>query len=143
MSTPHTSASPSYVVGSSGSIAHDLSFKLSTQGRHLTDEHNRTLLLRGANLSGLSKLPTTPNGFTHLAEGFYDHETVSFVGRPFPLDEAYASDSPAGGGRALTGRRRHEHFSRLRQWGLTFLRLVITWESLEHSGPCVISDTTW
>lgn len=31
-----------------------------------------------------------------------DHHTVTFVNRPFPLDEA------------------HEHFSRLRRWGLTF-----------------------
>lgn len=30
------------------------------------------------------------------------HESVTFVGRPFPLEEA------------------HEHFSRLRRWGLTF-----------------------
>ena len=31
-----------------------------------------------------------------------NHESVTFVGRPFPLDEA------------------HEHFSRLRRWGFTF-----------------------
>jgi hypothetical protein len=27
-----------------------------------------------------------------------------------------------------------EHFSRLRAWGLTFLRLSITWEAVEHAG---------
>jgi hypothetical protein len=31
-----------------------------------------------------------------------DHASVTFVGRPFPLEEA------------------HEHFCRLRRWGLTF-----------------------
>jgi hypothetical protein len=31
-----------------------------------------------------------------------NHESVTFVGRPFPLNEA------------------HEHFSRLRRWGFTF-----------------------
>ncbi|KAL8276134.1 hypothetical protein RQP46_011465 [Phenoliferia psychrophenolica] len=117
MASAHASASSTYVVGSSGATAHELAVDLSSQGRYFTDQHNRTILMRGVNLSGLSKLPTSPSGFTHLAEGFYDHEHVSFVGRPFPLEEA------------------HEHFSRLKQWGLTFLRFVVTWESLEHEGP--------
>jgi hypothetical protein len=30
---------------------------------------------------------------------------------------------------------RHEHLSRLRNWGLTFIRLVVPWEALEHRGP--------
>lgn len=33
-----------------------------------------------------------------------DPKTVTFVGRPFPLSEA------------------HDHFSRLRRWGMTFSR---------------------
>jgi hypothetical protein len=28
-----------------------------------------------------------------------------------------------------------EHFGRLRAWGLTFIRLLITWEAVEHKGP--------
>ncbi|MBS1151189.1 MAG: putative glycosidase [Myxococcaceae bacterium] len=72
------------------------------EGDRFVDEHRRTLLLRGVNLGGSSKLPR--------AEG-------SFVGRPFPLDEA------------------DEHFSRLQRWGLTTLRLVVTWEAIEHAGP--------
>ena len=28
-----------------------------------------------------------------------------------------------------------EHFARLRAWGLTFFRFLITWEAVEHSGP--------
>jgi hypothetical protein len=40
-------------------------------------------------VSGLNKLPTGPTvGFTHNPDGFFDHENVTFVGRPFPLDEA-------------------------------------------------------
>lgn len=35
--------------------------------------------------------------------------------------------------------RRDEHLSRLQQWGLSFIRLVIPWESLEHAGPYVLS----
>lgn len=81
------------------------------------DDAGRTLLLRGANLSGSTKLPYRPNGATYIREGFFEHRDVSFVGRPFPLEEA------------------DEHFSRLRAWGMTFLRLLITWEAIEHTGP--------
>lgn len=38
----------------------------------------------------------------HDDETFPEHKTVTFVGRPFPLEEA------------------HEHFARLRRWGMSF-----------------------
>ena len=60
-----------------------------------------------------------PDGATWRREGFFDHRNVSFVGRPFPLDQA------------------DEHFARLRRWGLTTLRLLTTWEAIEHAGPGV------
>ncbi len=86
-------------------------------GQWFKDDNGRTLILRGANLGGSSKLPTSPPGGTYNRAGFFDHRGVSFVGRPFPLDEA------------------DEHFSRLRAWGLTFLRFLVTWEAVEHAGP--------
>lgn len=90
---------------------------ISIQGSQFIDEHGRTLHLRGVNLGGSSKVPAIPNGATWIPGGFFDHRQVSFVGRPFPLEEA------------------DEHFSRLKKWGLNFLRFLITWEAIEHEGP--------
>ena len=86
------------------------------------DEHNRLLLLHGVNLGGSSKVPFSPNGATYQRQGFFDHRSVSFVGRPFPLAEA------------------DEHFRRLQAWGLTFLRFLITWEAVEHAGPGIYDE---
>lgn len=95
---------------------------IKTDGPWFKDDYGRTLILRGVNLAGSSKLPVTPDGATYNPTGFFNHREVSFVGRPFPLREA------------------DEHFTRLKRWGLTFLRFLVTWEAVEHAGPGIYDE---
>jgi hypothetical protein len=92
------------------------------EGNHWTDGEGRRLVLRGANLGGDCKVPKRPDGDTRLKAGFYEAKGVSFVGRPFALEEA------------------EEHFARLKRWGLTFHRLLVTWEAVEHDGPGIYDE---
>ncbi|KAJ3558217.1 hypothetical protein NM688_g1061 [Phlebia brevispora] len=107
------------------SFAHDWSSRgtggqLSIHGRHFIDGHGRVCNLRGVNVSGSCKIPVNDDHDAFPA----NPEGVTFVGRPFPLEQA------------------HEHFSRLRRWGFTFIRFLVTWEAVEHAGPGVY-DTSY
>lgn len=90
--------------------------RLHLEGDKFIDDSGRQLILRGVNLGGDCKLPYT-GGATYYPTDFADHTNVSFIGRPFPLDEA------------------SQHFKRLRHWGFNCLRLLTSWEAIEHAGP--------
>lgn len=84
------------------------------------DEYDRVLNLRGVNVGGSSKLPSSIVGGAKdgpLPPALDPDLVPSFVGRPFPLP-----DAPL-------------HFRRLRACGFTLIRFVITWEAIEHAGP--------
>jgi hypothetical protein len=88
----------------------------------IKDEKGRILLLRGCNLGGSSKLPILGDMGPEDKKTLENPKNVSFVGRPFPLEEAEA------------------HFERLQGWGFTFIRFIITWEALEHAGPGLYNE---
>ncbi|MBE0685415.1 MAG: cellulase family glycosylhydrolase [Anaerolineaceae bacterium] len=96
--------------------------KIELKSQYFIDRNNRKTFFRGVNLGGSSKVPVKPDGATYIKEGFFDHLNVSFVGRPFPLSEA------------------DEHFERLKKWGFNFLRLLTTWEAIEHCGPGIYDE---
>ena len=79
--------------------------------------NTRVLTLRGVNLGSDAKNPTKPFLPSHIKDGLFDADDVSFVGAPFALKDA------------------DEHLGRIKGYGFNVVRFVFTWEALEHSGP--------
>jgi hypothetical protein len=94
-----------------------LTGRIDIHGTTFRDAAGRHAILRGVNFGSDAKVPFTPDGRTHIPTDFADHRSVSFIGRPAPLDEI------------------DEHLARIRHWGFNCLRLLTTWEAVEHAGP--------
>jgi hypothetical protein len=90
---------------------------IHTANGSFVDNHGRTLLLRGVNLSGSDKAPL--NRPSYLLDEIGENGGESFVGRPLNLKDGSAD----------------VHLARLRGWGFNMIRYVVTWEALEHDGP--------
>ncbi len=80
------------------------------------DAFGRYVYFHGVNLSGSTKFPATEQfdpekGVLELGDD------VSYVGKPFPLEDA------------------NLHFSKLRDLGFNSVRLLINWEGIQHAGP--------
>jgi len=88
----------------------------------ILDTDGRYLILRGVNLGGDSKIPFNIPGKETEPEFLSTKNKLSFVGRPFPIEEA------------------ETHFQRLKKAGFTFLRMIITWEAIEHEGPGIYDE---
>ncbi|KAJ5692509.1 glycosyl hydrolase [Penicillium macrosclerotiorum] len=91
--------------------------RLHIDGTIFRDSQNREVVIRGINVAGDSKYPKTPDVPSYVPDRFFDGDNVSFVGRPFSLEDA------------------HTHFKRLRKWGYNTIRYIFTWEAIEHAGP--------
>lgn len=96
--------------------------RLRIDGKTFKDPQNREVALRGINVAGEAKYPASPDMPTYISDKFFDADEVSFVNRPFPLEDA------------------HKHFSKLRKWGYNTIRYVFTWEAIEHAGPGIYDD---
>ncbi|HOV46525.1 MAG: cellulase family glycosylhydrolase [Spirochaetes bacterium] len=80
---------------------------------YIHDDDGTVVFFRGCNLGGDSKIPTIPDGSTHLKDSLRLDGEITFLNRPFPLNEA------------------DYHFKILKDWGFNFLRFVVTWEAIE------------
>jgi hypothetical protein len=92
--------------------------KLHIDQGSFKDETGRIVILRGINVAGDCKFPakhrsSDPDLVVVDSDGLSD----SYVGTPFPLDEA------------------DEHFSRLKSYGFNTVRYLFTWDALEHKAP--------
>lgn len=96
--------------------------RLRIEGATFRDPRNREVTLHGINVAGDAKYPRKPDQCSHIKDGFFDADDISFVGRPFSEDEA------------------PEHFTRLKRWGYNTIRYIFTWEAIEHAGPGKYDD---
>ncbi|KFA66858.1 hypothetical protein S40285_02299 [Stachybotrys chlorohalonatus IBT 40285] len=93
------------------------SFRLTIEDGQFRDSDGRQVVLRGINVAGDAKLPSEPDQPSHIADGFFDGDNVTFHERPFSKQDAAT------------------HFARIRRYGFNTIRYVFTWEAIEAAGP--------
>ena len=91
--------------------------RLKIEDGRFRDPKNREVTLRGINVAADAKYPAIPDLPSHIPDNFFQADHVSFVGRPFRIEDA------------------RTHFSRLQSWGYNTIRYIFTWEAIEHAGP--------
>lgn len=91
--------------------------RLRIDGTKFRDDAGREITIRGMNFAADSKFPRYPDLPSHVKEGFFDGDNVSFVDRPGSKDEVRV------------------HLARLKRWGYNTIRYPFTWEAIEHAGP--------
>jgi hypothetical protein len=89
---------------------------MNIQGRYITDDEGRILLLRAYKPG--TGVPCPASGGT----GPQDGETISLPGRPFSPEKADAC------------------FEGLRSRGLTFILMPVPWNALEQEGPGIYDE---
>ncbi|MCS6821586.1 MAG: cellulase family glycosylhydrolase [Microscillaceae bacterium] len=90
---------------------------LQIKNRYFVDTCNRLVHFRGINLSNNSKFPFLPPLPTNESRNLYSTKTISFQGRPFPLQEA------------------DNHLRRLKYLGFNLIRLLVVWEAICPNSP--------
>ncbi len=88
---------------------------MQIKGSSFLDEQGRTITLRGLNVGSASKYPNQPSLPSHESFSFFE-DNLSFVDHPLALKEA------------------NSHFARIQAWGFNTIRLLVSWEALEHTG---------
>lgn len=89
--------------------------------RERTSLSSRVVMIRAINLSGETKFPVGCQ--THVDCLKMDPQNVSFVGRPFPISSPVELQAAK------------VHLARIRSWGFNAIRLLVSWEAVEHEGP--------
>lgn len=78
------------------------------------NQNGQVITLRGVSLGANARLPSRPFIPSDARSTFFTVHNLSFLDRPLPLKYA------------------DEHFTRLKSWGFNLIRLLVTWEALEH-----------
>jgi len=91
--------------------------RLRVDGHVFRDSKNREVTIHGINAAADAKFPARPDQPSNIAQDFFNGDNVSFVNRPFSVDDA------------------HVHFARLKRWGYNTIRYIFTWEAIEAAGP--------